>query len=154
MVDTVPNIVNIQKIFDLLPHRYPFLLVDRVLQFKVNESIEAIKNVTVNEPFFQGHFSGFPVMPGMLILEALAQTGGILLGLSGQDGFENKLYMFTGVKKARFRRPVVPGDQLLLRCYDIKCKFKLVRFTCEALVAGEIVAEAILSAAAVRRNEV
>ena len=108
--DTGFGIADIER---LLPHRYPFLLVDRVLAWVPNESITAVKNVSINEPFFQGHFPGAPVMPGMLILEALAQTGGVLIAKSLQEPLGDRLFMFTGVEKARFRRPVVPGDQLI-----------------------------------------
>jgi len=131
----------------LLPHRYPFLLVDRVLRFEPGKSLEALKNVTVNEPFFQGHFPGKPVMPGVLILEALAQAGGLLVSLSSDESLEGKLFLFTGVDKAKFRRPVVPGDQLILRCQDVKRRLQLFRMSCQATVDDDAVAEAMLSAA-------
>lgn len=103
--------LNIQDILRILPHRYPFLLIDRVIDLTRKQRIVAIKNVTVNEPFFQGHFPGVPIMPGVLIIEAIAQAGGALL-LTEVPDREGKLMVFTGIERARFRRPVVPGDQL------------------------------------------
>lgn len=142
--DGVITTAQIQK---LLPHRYPFLLVDRVLDYTPGESITAIKNVTCNEPFFQGHFPGAPIMPGMLILEALAQAGGILMSLSMDEPLGDRIYMFTGVEKAKFRKPVIPGDQLVLRCFDIKRRMTLCKMHAQALVDDQVVAEADLSAA-------
>jgi 3-hydroxyacyl-[acyl-carrier-protein] dehydratase len=139
--------IGIGEIFDLLPHRYPFLLVDRVIEYVPGQSIVAIKNVTINEPFFQGHFPGAPVMPGMLILEALAQAGGVLVSKSLEGPLGDRIFMFTGVEKAKFRRPVVPGDQLRLRCFDLKRRMSLCRMKAEAHVDGKLVAEAELSAA-------
>lgn len=147
--DTAISIVEIQH---LLPHRYPFLLVDRVLEFAPNASITAIKNVTVNEPFFQGHFPGAPVMPGMLILEALAQAGGVLISKSLEGPLGDRLFMFTGVEKARFRRPVVPGDQLVLHCDDIRRRATLCKMRAVATVDGQVAAEAELSAAIVDKS--
>jgi 3-hydroxyacyl-[acyl-carrier-protein] dehydratase len=103
--------LNIQDILRILPHRYPFLLIDRVVDLERRKRVVAIKNVTFNEPFFQGHFPGVPIMPGVLIIEAIAQAGGALL-LTEVPDRENKLMVFTGIERARFRRPVVPGDQL------------------------------------------
>src|ERR1700716_2434199 len=103
--------LDIHDILKILPHRYPFLLIDRVLELKRKERIVAIKNVTVNEPFFVGHFPGLPIMPGVLIVEAIAQAGGALL-LTEVEDRHDKLMLFTGIERARFRRPVVPGDQL------------------------------------------
>lgn len=144
--DGVITIAEIQK---LLPHRYPFLLVDRVIAHEPGQSITAVKNVTINEPFFQGHFPGAPVMPGMLILEALAQAGGVLVSKSLEGPLGERIFMFTGVEKARFRRPVVPGDQLVLRCFDIKRRMTMCKMRAEASVDGQIAAEAELSAAVV-----
>ena len=143
------GVITIAEIKKLLPHRYPFLLVDRVLAFVPGESITAIKNVTINEPFFQGHFPDAPIMPGMLILEALAQAGGILVSKSLEGPLGSRIFMFTGVEKAKFRRPVVPGDQLVLRCFDIKRRLTLCKMRAQALVADQVVAEAELSAAVV-----
>lgn len=143
------GVITIAEIKKLLPHRYPFLLVDRVIAFVPGESITAIKNVTINEPFFQGHFPDAPIMPGMLILEALAQAGGILVSKSLEGPLGNRIFMFTGVEKAKFRRPVVPGDQLVLRCFDIKRRLTLCKMRAQALVADQVVAEAELSAAVV-----
>ena len=103
--------LNIQDILAILPHRYPFLLIDRVVDLTRKQRVVAIKNVTFNEPFFQGHFPGLPIMPGVLIIEAIAQAGGALL-LTEIPDRENKIMVFTGIERARFRRPVVPGDQL------------------------------------------
>lgn len=105
--------LDIHEILKILPHRYPFLLIDRVLDLKRKERIVAIKNVTINEPFFAGHFPGLPIMPGVLIVEAIAQAGGALL-LTEVEDRENKVMVFTGIERAKFRRPVGPGDQLRL----------------------------------------
>jgi len=141
------SVINIAEIFELLPHRYPFLLVDRVIAFEPGASITALKNVTINEPFFQGHFPGAPIMPGMLILEALAQAGGVLVSKSLDGPLGDRIFMFTGVEKARFRRPVAPGDQLILRCFDLKRRMALCKMRAQALVGDVVVAEAELSAA-------
>lgn len=137
--------LDVNDIIETLPHRYPFLLVDRVVTYTADESIEAIKNVSINEPFFQGHFPGFPVMPGVLIIEALAQTCGILgfktLGKSAASDF---LYMIAGVNNTRFRRPVVPGDQLHLFAQKKNKKRSIWVFDCRAEVGGELAVEAEL----------
>lgn len=147
MTTSSDGVIGIVEIQELLPHRYPFLLVDRVVAFDPGVSITAYKNVTVNEPFFPGHFPGAPVMPGMLILEALAQAGGILVSKSLDEPLGDRVFLFTGVEKARFRRPVVPGDQLILRCFDLKRRMTLCKMRAEATVDGQLVAEAELSAA-------
>ena len=103
--------LTIQEIMDFLPHRYPFLLIDRVLEFEPQKSVVAIKNVTMNEPFFQGHFPGAPIMPGVLVIEAMAQAGAVLL-LSELEDRHSKLAVFTGIDGAKFRRSITPGDQL------------------------------------------
>ena len=108
---TLKTTLDINEIQALLPHRYPFLLIDRVIDITRGQRIVAIKNVTVNEPFFQGHFPGYPIMPGVLIVEAIAQAGGALL-MSEIEDRDSKLMVFTGVERAKFRRPVLPGDQL------------------------------------------
>ena len=137
--------LDIQEIKNLLPHRYPFLLVDRVTDSVVGESLTAIKNVTVNEPFFQGHFPHRPVMPGVLILEAMAQASAILASfdLDKIDNL-NRLYYFVGIDKARFKRPVEPGDQLV---FEVKIVRRIKNmWKCEgvASVEGEIAAKAEL----------
>lgn len=149
MSEATTSVITIAEIQKLLPHRYPFLLVDRVLEYVPGESITAIKNVTINEPFFPGHFPDAPIMPGMLILEALAQAGGILVSKSLEGPLGSRIFMFTGVEKAKFRRPVVPGDQLVLRCFDIKRRMNMCKMRAQALVDGQMAAEAELSAAVV-----
>jgi len=150
-MDQMP--IPVTEILKLLPHRYPFLLVDRVVAFEKDTSLTALKNVTFNEPFFQGHFPDQPVMPGVLILEAMAQAGGLLLALS-REGLGDKLFMFTGINNAKFRRPVVPGDQLTLTCTDVKQKLSLWRMKGRATVNGELACEAELTAAIVDRAKV
>ncbi len=110
--DPTAQVLSIVEIQDLLPHRYPFLLVDRIIEYVPGERAVGLKNVTMNEPFFQGHFPGRPIMPGVLIVEALAQVGGTILMQMGD--LKGKLSMFAGIDKVRFRRPVTPGDQLIL----------------------------------------
>ncbi|MHC1712270.1 MAG: 3-hydroxyacyl-ACP dehydratase FabZ [Solidesulfovibrio sp.] len=145
-------VITLTEIQKLLPHRYPFLLVDRVIAHEPDVSITAIKNVTINEPFFQGHFPGLPIMPGMLILEALAQAGGLLISKGFDAPLGDRIFMFTGVEKAKFRRPVVPGDQLVLRCFDLKRRMPICKMRAEASVDGKLVAEAELSAAVADKN--
>ena len=138
-------IMDINDIKNTLPHRYPFLLVDRVLEFESGKSLVAIKNVTVNEPFFQGHFPEKPVMPGVLILEALAQATGLLAFRSeGRDAARDSLYYFVGIDKARFKRPVEPGDQLRLSVEVIKVKRGIWVFDTEATVDGKVAATAVI----------
>jgi 3-hydroxyacyl-[acyl-carrier-protein] dehydratase len=141
------NPLDIREIMDLLPHRYPFLLVDRVLDYKVGKSIHAIKNVSVNEPFFQGHFPGMPVFPGVLILEAMAQVTGILGFKSAGKPKENELYYFAGIDKARFRRPVGPGDVVHFEVELIRDVRGVGKFTGVAKVDGEVVCSAELMCA-------
>ena len=136
---------DINKIKDCLPHRYPFLLVDKVLSYKQDTSLVAVKNVTINEPFFEGHFPNKPVMPGVLIIEAMAQATGILGCLSTEDkGTGDSLYYLVGVDKARFRRPVGPGDQLLINVEFEKARRGIWCFEVTAKVDNEIVATASL----------
>ena len=140
--------MDIQKILQKLPHRYPFLLVDRVLEVEKNVRIRALKNVTINEPFFQGHFPGRPVMPGVLMLEALAQTAALLaFETQGEGVDENSVYYFVGIDGARFKRPVEPGDQLILEVELLRMKAGIFKFKARALVAGELAVEAELTCA-------
>ena len=138
---------DIQKIMQYLPHRYPFLLIDRVNEVVPGEKVTALKNVTINEPFFQGHFPGVPVMPGVIILEAMGQAGGVLAYESLNEHRQDNLVFLTGIDKARFRKPVVPGDQLIFELKLLKKRAKLVRMAGVATVDGEKVAEAELMAA-------
>jgi 3-hydroxyacyl-[acyl-carrier-protein] dehydratase len=140
--------LDIQDILAILPHRYPFLLIDRVVDLTRRQRVVAIKNVTFNEPFFQGHFPGVPIMPGVLIIEAIAQAGGALL-LTEIPDRENKLMVFTGIERARFRRPVVPGDQLRIEV-EVKAWREgggrnAVRMEGIAYVDSKKVAEAIVT---------
>ena len=140
-------VFDIKSIIQNLPHRYPFLLVDRVIAFEKNESIVALKNVTINEPFFQGHFPGSPIMPGVLIVEAMGQAGGVLVTQSLPPEKQGKLIYFMGFDHVRFRKPVVPGDQLILELKMLKLRSKVVKMAGVAKVDGKIVAEAQLMAA-------
>jgi 3-hydroxyacyl-[acyl-carrier-protein] dehydratase len=147
--------LDITQIQSILPHRYPFLLIDRVLEVERRKRIVAIKNVTINEPFFAGHFPGFPIMPGVLIMEAMAQTGGVLL-LTEVEDRSDKLIVFTGIEKARFRRPVVPGDQLRIEVMTLSWKPGAsriaVRMDGKAYVNGKLVCDGIVSAQMVSMN--
>ena len=133
---------EIDKIMEFLPHRYPFLMVDRVIESSEGESLSALKNVSVNEPFFQGHFPDQPIMPGVLILEALAQATGLLAFSSKVVDYENKIYMLVGIDKARFRGQVVPGDQIILNVRLKRNMRGIGLYECKALVDGRVVAEA------------
>ena len=137
--------IDIKGIMEILPHRYPFLLVDRIVAIEKGKTITGIKNVTVNEPFFQGHFPGEPVMPGVLILEAMAQVGGILACLSEPEMIGRLVY-FAGVDKARFRRVVRPGDQLILQLEMLKQKGKITKMAGRAFVDEQLTTEAELMA--------
>ena len=145
-------VMNIQQIMQVLPHRYPFLLVDRILAVEPRKRVVGIKNVTQNEPFFQGHFPDHPVMPGVLILEAMAQTGGILL-FDATENPGDKLVYFTGIDKVRFRKPVVPGDQLRFEMELLKIKRNICKMQGHASVDGALVCQAQLSAAIVNREQ-
>lgn len=135
--------VDIQDILKALPHRYPFLLVDRVVDYSPHEWLRATKNVTINEPFFQGHFPGHPVMPGVLILEALAQASGVLNYLSTERGSaENPVYYLVKIDKARFTRTVIPGDQLTLEVSHKRRFRNMALSACQASVNGDTVASA------------
>lgn len=137
---------DIRSILQHLPHRYPFLLVDRVLAFVKAKSIVALKNVTINEPFFQGHFPDTPIMPGVLIVEAMGQAGGMLVLLSLPPEIQGKPIYFMGFDKVRFRKPVVPGDQLILELEMLKQRSRAVKMAGIATVDQKIVAEAQLMA--------
>jgi len=136
-------IADIDKIMELLPHRYPFLLVDRVIDFKQGECLTAIKNVTFNEPFFTGHFPHRPVMPGVMILEALAQASGVFAFIeTNSKPTEEGLYYLTGIDNARFKLVVRPGDQLQLRVSLLKRRREISKFLCEASVDGQLACSA------------
>jgi 3-hydroxyacyl-[acyl-carrier-protein] dehydratase len=141
--------LDINQIQAILPHRYPFLLIDRVLEIERKKRIVAIKNVTINEPFFAGHFPDFPIMPGVLIVEAMAQAGGAML-LTEVEDRSGKLIVFTGIEKARFRRPVVPGDQLRIEVETLSWKELssriAVRMEGKAYVNGKLVCDGTVSA--------
>ena len=142
--------MDIGRIMDLLPHRYPFLLVDRILEIEDNKRVVGIKNVTINEPFFQGHFPGHPIMPGVLIIEAMAQVGGMLLmtHFEGQD-IENKVVYFMSLDDVKFRRPVLPGDQIRFELEMIQFRGKTCKMKGVGYVDGQVVAEAVMMAAVV-----
>jgi len=133
--------LDVRAIMELLPHRYPFLLVDRVVELEEGRRIVALKNVTFNEPFFQGHFPGNPILPGVLVVEAMAQAGAILL-LHSRPESRGRIVYFAGIDKAKFRRPVVPGDQLRLRVEVLKLRSRTCLMRGEALVGETLVAEA------------
>ena len=137
--------MGIEEVMKYLPHRYPFLLIDRVTDYVQNESITAIKNVTINEPFFQGHFPHYPVMPGVLLLEAMAQAS-CILGFRSTDLMpdDKNVYLFVGVDKVRFRQPVSPGDQLLLTAKVLRVVKGIWRFETQAMVGENLVASAEL----------
>ncbi|UZD64697.1 3-hydroxyacyl-ACP dehydratase FabZ [Marinobacter sp. AN1] len=132
--------MQIDEIMNFLPHRYPFLLVDRVVEVEAGKSIVGYKNVTFNEPFFTGHFPGKPIMPGVLIIEAMAQVSGILgYVTAGRSAADGSIHLLAGSNKARFKRPVVPGDQLRLESTLLSNKHGIWKFDCRALVDGEVV---------------
>jgi 3-hydroxyacyl-[acyl-carrier-protein] dehydratase len=141
--------MNINEIMQYLPHRYPFLLVDRIIDMQPRESITGIKNVTFNEPFFQGHFPGQPIMPGVLIIEAMAQVAGIAAFSSGMEG---KAVYFMSIEKAKFRRPVVPGDQLRLEIKVLQQRGNVWKFSGAATVEGKLAAEADFTAMVTNRE--
>jgi beta-hydroxyacyl-ACP dehydratase FabZ len=144
--------IGMNEIQDVLPHRYPFLLVDRILEIELGKRVVGLKNVTINEPFFVGHFPGYPIMPGVLILEAMAQVGGFLLMRSLGASAEKKVLYFTGIDGARFRRPVVPGDQIRFEVDFLRLRRQMARMKGMALVDGKLAAEAELSAVVVDRD--
>ncbi len=139
-------LMDIKEIQKYLPHRYPFLLVDRILEIEEGRRIVGLKNVTFNEPFFQGHFPQSPVMPGVLIIEAMAQVGGVLAYKSTLEETKGKLIYFAAIDKVRFRKPVVPGDQVIFELNIIKHKKRVCKMEGKAYVNGQVVAEGILTA--------
>lgn len=142
----IPEKIDILEILRLLPHRYPFVMVDRILAINPGKEIVGLKNVTFNEPFFQGHFPGRPVMPGVLILEGMAQVGGILSFYSEPENIGNKVLYFVGIDKARFRQPVTPGDQIHFKLEILKKRRGIWQMAGQAYVEEKLVAEAELMA--------
>jgi 3-hydroxyacyl-[acyl-carrier-protein] dehydratase len=138
--------LNVGEISRILPHRYPFLLVDRILTMELGKRIVGVKNITINEPFFQGHFPGRPIMPGVLIIEAMAQVGGILALLSTPENLGNPFIYLLGVDKVRFRKPVVPGDQLIMELETLRSGKKFWKMQGKALVNQTLVTEAEIMA--------
>lgn len=145
------QVLDIGDIMAILPHRYPFLLIDRLMEIERKKRIVAIKNVTINEPFFAGHFPNFPIMPGVLIVESIAQAGGALL-LTEIPDREDKLMVFTGIDRAKFRRPVVPGDQLRIEVNVINWRPRAVRMEGRATVDGKLACEAVVMCQLVPRS--
>ncbi|MBN2645637.1 MAG: 3-hydroxyacyl-ACP dehydratase FabZ [Desulfuromonadaceae bacterium] len=143
--------LNITEIMKRLPHRYPFLLVDAIESFTPGEGIVGLKNVTINEPFFQGHFPGHPIMPGVLIVEAMAQVGGLFATLNDEIG-DDKVTYFTGIDNVKFRKPVRPGDVLRMEMKLLKCRRGIYQFTGRAYVGESLVAEAELKATFANRE--
>lgn len=141
---TIAPIMDINQIMAILPHRYPFLLIDRVVEIEPRKRVVAIKNVTVNEPHFNGHFPGFPIMPGVLMVEAIAQAGGALI-LTEIPDRENSLMVFGGIEAAKFRRPVVPGDQLRIEVTVLNWRRTAVRLLGIITVEGKVVCEATIT---------
>jgi beta-hydroxyacyl-ACP dehydratase FabZ len=139
--------LNINEVMNFLPHRYPFLMIDRILEFEQGKRIVGLKNVTINEPFFQGHFPGHPIMPGVLLLEAMAQTGGVmaLMSLPAEEVKKKVLY-FMSLDKAKFRKPVTPGDQVRFELNLLKKRGTIMSFKAVATVDGAVVAEAEMMA--------
>ena len=145
------QVLQITDIMAILPHRYPFLLIDRVIEITRMKRIVAIKNVTINEPFFAGHFPEYPIMPGVLVVEAIAQAGGALLMNEIPDR-ESKLMVFTGIERAKFRKPVVPGDQLRIEVEVLNWRARAVKMEGKAFVDGKLACEAVIMCAVVPRT--
>ncbi|MGD0008550.1 MAG: 3-hydroxyacyl-ACP dehydratase FabZ [Terriglobia bacterium] len=143
-------VYSIMDIMGFLPHRYPFLLVDRILEIEGEKRIVGLKNVTINEPFFQGHFPGAPVMPGVLIIECMAQVAGVMI-YRGMPDKDRKLIYFTSIEKAKFRRPVLPGDQLRIEMQLLNRRTNFGKMNGQATVDGKLVAEAIVTFAITER---
>lgn len=146
MTDSAPHTIDIQRIMEMIPHRYPLLLVDRILEIKPGESAIGLKNVTMNEPQFQGHFPAFPVMPGVLIVEAMAQTAAIVVVHTLGKDAEGKIVYFMTIDNARFRRPVVPGDAMQIHVQKVQARANVWKFSGQAIVDGKVCAEATFSA--------
>jgi 3-hydroxyacyl-[acyl-carrier-protein] dehydratase len=142
--------LDIQEILGLLPHRYPFLLIDRIVEFERTKRLVAIKNVTINEPFFQGHFPDYPIMPGVLVVEAMAQAGGIIMMYELEDR-TSKLVVFTGIERAKFRRPITPGDQVRIEVEVLSFRTRAGRIDGKAYVDGKLACEATLTCRVVDR---
>lgn len=142
---------DIQEILEFLPHRYPLLLIDRIVEFEPTKRLVAIKNVTINEPFFQGHFPGYPIMPGVLVVEAMAQAGGVIM-MAHVPNRREKLVVFTSIEKAKFRRPVTPGDQLRIEVDVLAFRSRAGRMQGRAFVEGKLACEAILTCQVVTRQ--
>lgn len=140
------NAVDIKRILQMIPHRYPMLMVDRVVEMRLDDSAVGIKNVSINEPFFQGHFPAEPVMPGVLIVEAMAQTAAVLVVSTYGQSSEGKLVYFMSIDDVRFRRPVFPGDRLELHVKKVQSRASVWKFSGEAIVEGKVVAEATFAA--------
>ncbi|ABK44358.1 3-hydroxyacyl-[acyl-carrier-protein] dehydratase [Magnetococcus marinus MC-1] len=145
--------ISLQEIMSFLPHRYPFLLIDRIVEVEQGKRILAIKNVSFNEPHFQGHFPDHPVMPGVLILEAMAQAGALLAGYTDPDSVRGQLVYFMAIDKARFRKPVLPGHQLNIEMTLLKRRREVWRFGGKAMVDGEVACEAEVMAMTRKREE-
>jgi 3-hydroxyacyl-[acyl-carrier-protein] dehydratase len=143
---------DIQEILEFLPHRYPFLMIDRIVEFENKKRVVAIKNVSFNEPFFQGHFPGYPIMPGVLVIEAMAQAGAIIM-MSEIPDRQKKLAVFTGIEKAKFRRPVTPGDQLRIEVDVLTFKSRIGRMEGKAFVEGKLACQAILTCSIVPKTQ-
>jgi beta-hydroxyacyl-ACP dehydratase FabZ len=141
---------NIEEILEILPQRYPFVMIDRITNFISGESCTAIKNVSVNEPYFEGHFPGKPIMPGVLILESMAQAGAFLVLYNLEDPLSKGMF-FSAVEKSKFRKPIIPGDQIKLEMKLLKFRLGTVKISGKAYVDNELVAEAILLATLVER---
>ncbi len=139
--------LDIHKVMNFLPHRYPFLMIDRILEFEADKRVVGMKNVTINEPFFQGHFPGHPIMPGVLLLEAMAQTGGVMALMSlPPEEVPKKVLYFMSIDKAKFRKPVLPGDQVRFELELLKARANIKSFKAVAKVDGAVVAEAEMMA--------